>query len=563
MYLRTTQRRNKDGSVVAYYQLAETRWDPAKRRPTAHIIHNFGRADALDRDALARLARSITRVCHGGLDVPEEVAPPGEARELEWARPLGVVHVARALWEELGIGAMVRRLAQPGPRRAPHELALFTMVANRLAEPLSKLACYEHWVPERVYLPEAERLTLEQLYFALDFLDTHIEAIEREIFFRTADLFRADVDLIFWDTTTVSFEIDAEDDAEETRRGKTLPPLRKRGYSKEGGNHKPQVVVGLALTRDGLPVRSWVFPGNTVDATTVAQVKESLRGWRLGQAIFVGDAGMDSAANHQELARGLGHYILAMPIGKLTEVQQDVLSRPGRFHPVNDHLEVKEVVVGDGARQRRYIVCRNLEEAWRQRQHREEVLAALRQELARLDPEAPEHTKRACELVASQRYGRYLLRGPGGRLAINQAAVTRAARMDGKYVLLTNDDTLTPEDVGLGYKAMMLIEACFRRMKTTGLRIRPVYHWTGHRIASHVKLCVLALLLQRAAEIRTGDTWRHIRLILDEVKAVRYRVRGTTIVQSTRLTPQAATLLKKLRVAPPERRLAVERKPSC
>jgi hypothetical protein len=248
-----------------------------------------------------------------------------------------------------------------------------------------------------------------------------------------------------------------------------------------------------------------------------------------------------------------------MPMGKLTEVQQDVLARPGRFQQVNDRLEVKEVIVGDGARRRRYIVCRNLEEAKRQRQHREEVLAALRQELGRLDPQAPEHTKRACELVASPRYGRYLTRGPGSRLAINAAAVRRAERMDGKYVLLTNDETLTTADVGAGYKAMMIIEACFRRMKTTGLRLRPVYHWTAHRLASHVKLCVLALLLQRAAEIRTGDTWRNIRLILDEVKAVRYRVRGTTIVQSTRLTAQTTTLLKKLRVAAPPRRLTVER----
>jgi hypothetical protein len=556
-----TKRRNKDGSVVAYYQLAETRWDPAKRRPTAHIIHNFGRADTLDREALVRLARSITRVCHGGLDVPEEVAPPGEALELEWARPLGVVHMARALWEELGIGEVLRGLERPGPRRAPHELALFTMVANRLAEPLSKLACYEHWIPERVYLPEAEGLTLEQLYFALDFLDTHIDAIEREIFFRTADLFRADVDLIFWDTTTIAFEIDAEDERDETRRGTTLPPLRKRGYSKEGGHHNPQVVVGLALTRDGLPVRSWVLPGNTVDATTVAQVKESLRGWRLGQAIFVGDAGMDSEANRQELAKGLGHYILAMPMGKLTEVQQAVLARPGRFHPVNDHLEVKEVIVGDGARRRRYIVCRNLEEAKRQRQHRGEILAALRQELDHLDPQAPEHSKRACELVASARYGRYLARGPGGRLAIDAAVVRRVARMDGKYVLLTNDDTLTPEDVGLGYKAMTLIAGCFRRMKTTGLRLRPVYHWTAHRITSHVKLCVLALLLQRAAEIRTGETWRHIRLALEELKAIRYHVQGTTIVQTTRPTAQAMAYLKKLGVPPPKRLLSVDRSP--
>src|SRR5919199_1561524 len=565
MYLRTTKRHTKDGSTVEYYQLAETRWDPLQRRPTAHIIHNFGRADTVDREALLRLAQSISRVCQGGIDIPPEVSPPGEAIDIEWARPLGVVHVARALWEELGIGEVLRGLEPRGPRRAPHERALFTMVANRLAEPLSKLACYEHWLAERVYLPAAAALTLDHLYFALDFLDTHIEAIEREIFFRTADLFRADVDLIFWDTTSVYFEVDDEDTECETKRGTTLPPLRQRGYNKEGRGNQPQIVVGLALTRDGLPVRSWVFPGNTVDATTVAQVKESLRGWQLGHAFFVGDAGMDSEANRHELAKGLGHDILAMPMGRLTEVQHAVLARPGRFRPVNDQVEVTEVMVGDGARQRRSMVCRNREEAERQRHHRQELLAGLRQELDRLDPQAPEHTKRACELVASQRYGRDLTRGPGSRLAINTAAVRRAERMDGKYVLLTNDETLTTADVGLGYKAMMIIEACFRRMKTTGLRIRPVYHWTAHRITSHIKLCVLALLIERAAEIRVGDTWRNLRLALEEVKAVRYRVHGLTLVQSTRLTMHVAASLKKLGVKPPPRVLSIEpaSAPSC
>ena len=565
MYLRTTKRHNKDGSIVEYYQLAETRWDPIQRRPTAHVIYNFGRANTLDREALLRLAQSISRVCQGGLDSPPEVSPPGEAIDIEWARPLGVVHVARALWEALGIGAVLRGLEPRGPRRAPHELALFTRVANRLAEPLSKLACSEYWLTERASLPEAAALTLDHLDFALDFLVTHIEAIEREIFFRTADLFRADVDLIFWDTTSVYFEVDDEDTECETKRDTTLPPLRQRGYNKEGRGNQPQVVVGLALTRDGLPVRSWVFPGHTVDATTVAQGKESLRGWTLGRSIFVGDAGMDAEANRQELAQGLGPSILALPVGKLTEVQEEVLGRADRFRPVHASLEVKEVVVGEGERRRRSIVCRNVREAARQRQHREEVLAALRQELARLDPQAPDHTKRACELVASKRYGRYLSRGPGGRLAIDAEAVRRAARMDGKYGLLTNDDTLSSEDVGLGYKAMMILEACLRRMKTTGWRIRPVSHWTAHRIASHVRLWVLALLLERAAEIRVGDTWRNLRFALEEVKAVRYRVHGLTLVQSTRLTAPVLAYLKKLGVQPPPRVLSIERAsaPSC
>src|SRR5215467_5251156 len=140
MYLRTTKRHNKDGSTVEYYQLAETRWDPTQRRPTAYIIHNFGRADTLDREALLRLAQSISRVCQGGLDVPPEVSSPGEAIDIEWARPLGVVHVARALWEELGIGYVFLSMRPPPtPPLFPYT-TLFTMVANRLAEPLSKLA---------------------------------------------------------------------------------------------------------------------------------------------------------------------------------------------------------------------------------------------------------------------------------------------------------------------------------------------------------------------------------------------------------------------------------------
>jgi hypothetical protein len=244
MYLRTTKRQNQDGSIGEYYQLAETRWAPSQRRPTAPILSNFGRANTLDREALLRLAQSIRRVCPGGLDIPPEVSPPGEAIDIAWARPLGGVHGARALWEARGMGEVLRGLEPRGPRRAPHELALFTMVANRLAEPLSTLACYESWRTERAYLPEAAALPLDPLYFALDFLDTHIEAIARASFFRPAALFRADVDLIFWETTSVYCEGDAEDTACETKRDTTLPPLRKRGYNKEGRGKQPQGGAG-------------------------------------------------------------------------------------------------------------------------------------------------------------------------------------------------------------------------------------------------------------------------------------------------------------------------------
>ena len=162
MYLRTTQRRNKDGSVVRYLALAENTRDPRKGYVQAKVIHNFGRADRLDRAALERLVGSIRRVL--GEDVAEEEA--GRPLEVEAVFDLGVGHVARQLWDALGIGAVLREHIREKKLKAPHETALFAMVAQRLDRPGSKLACHERWL-ERVWLPEALELRLSQLYRAL------------------------------------------------------------------------------------------------------------------------------------------------------------------------------------------------------------------------------------------------------------------------------------------------------------------------------------------------------------------------------------------------------------
>jgi transposase len=168
-----------------------------------------------------------------------------------------------------------------------------------------------------------------------------------------------------------------------------------------------------------------------------------------------------------------------------------------------------------------------------------------------------DHPKKACELMASRRFGRYLRMDARGRLSLDTTQVAMEAKYDGKFVVTTNDDTLDAVDVALGYKSMTLIEGCFRRMKTTGLQTRPIYHWRPHRIIAHVKLCVLALLLERAAEIRCQQTWRTIRHTLDQLQVVRYRMHGKTIVQSTQVTAPMAEILRSLGIPLPKRILAV------
>jgi len=552
MYLRTTQRRNKDGSVVRYYALAENVRHPDKGYVEARVVHNFGRADRLDRAALERLVASIRRVLEGEAGGP--VVPAAAADiAIEASLGLGVVHVAKALWARLGIGEAVQARLDARQLQAPHATALLAMVAQRLDRPGSKLACHERWL-DRVWLPEARGLGLHQLYRALDVLAEHGDAIEQAVFWRAADLFKLDVDLVFYDATTAWFETDEEDVAGHEWRGLTFEPPRRRGHSKEGRDNDPQVVIALAVTRDGVPVRSWVLPGATPDVTTVQRIKDDLRAMRLGRVLFVGDAGLYSRANLDELAKGAGRYVLAAPIGRVKEIRDEVLSHPGRYADVTPTLRAEEVVLGEGERRRRYVLCLNEEEADRQRRRRAEVLEILEAELASL---GEGHPKAACRLIASRRFGPYLSRDDGGRPYLDREKVRRAEQLDGKFVLTTNDDTLSVADVALGYKGMWVIESCFRKMKTTGLEVRPMFHWMPHRITAHVKLCVLALMIQRAAEIATGLPWGRLAGMLERLKAVRYTSEGRTFVQATTVSLDLADVLKKLDVPAPKTILAV------
>jgi len=555
MYLRVTQRRNADGTTVRYYQLAENTWDAAKGCAVPRIIYNFGRADQVDGDKLRRLAKSILRVFSG----EEQVAAEPAVRVIDsW--PSGGLHVLGQFWHELGIDQVLGDKTAKEKRKQPFERALFTMVANRALHAYSKLYCWEQWLREEVYLPEARDLELHHLYGAMDFLERHKPEVEREVYFRIADLLNADVDIIFYDTTSLHFEVDEEDEGDRDgvirgsgqAGGSLYPAPRKRGKSKNGRGDAPQVVVGLAVTRDGLPVRSWVFPGNTMDATTVQRVKRDLAGWRLGRCVFVGDAGMNSQQNRRELSLGGGKYILAAKMRAGDEVSKKVMTRAGRYQEVADNLRVKEVVLGDGARRRRYVVCFNPAEADRQGRHRKKVLELLEAELATLAPSkrGAEHSKRVCELLTSDRFGRYIRRTKRGLLKVDRAAVRREEQLDGKWVVTSNDDTLTAEDMALGYKQLMQVEVCWRMLKS-GLRMRPFYHWRPHRIHAHVTICALALLLTRMAEVRAGDTWRNISAALQTIKVVEYERGGTRIHQTTDVRPELLRLLKALKAEPP------------
>lgn len=556
MYIRKISRTNKDGSRVSYLQLAHNVRDPQSGAVRANVLHSFGREDELDPAALRRLAESLLRYADPAALERLRAHSAGARGELEVveSRGYGGAYALDRLWTELSVP---RILAETVGSEAPawFERAAFALVANRALAPSSKLGLWSRWL-ERVHLEDlpAGGLRLEQLYRAMDLLAAHKERIERALFFEVADLMSADVDLIFYDTTSVYVEREDEEEGEGA--------LLKRGHSKDSRPDLPQVVVGLAVTREGLPVKSWVFAGNTADVTTIEQVKRDLGGWRLGRVVYVGDAGMMSEANLAVLSKGGDGYILGVPLRRSKEAEA-VLKRPGRFQVVAENLEVKEIRYPSeeeapvATRRRRYVLCRNPDEAKRQKHRRDEAITALEAELKCLEERKEEHPKTACALLTSRRWGRYLKQDAKGRVEIDRAVVEREERLDGKWLLITNDETLSAEDVALGYKQLLRVEASFRRLKH-GIDIRPMYHRTRERITAHVFVSVLALLLERIAELRTGESWPRVRHALEGIHAVLFRSPSHRIRQTTRPAPHALKCLSSMKLAPPKQVLFVD-----
>jgi transposase len=545
MYIRTISRKNKDGSKVSYIQLAHNFWDKEAGHPKAKVLYNFGREDSLDRDGLKRLAQSIRRYLGPGDGAPGEEAVHAEPLRFISSRPFGGVDFLDKLWNRLGIAGCIRKLLKTRNYSMPVERAIFAMVANRALAPSSKLGV-EQWVDQDVYIEGLAEIEVQNLYRAMDFLLTADTDIQHDAFFSVADLFNLEVDLLYFDTTSTCFEIEEEDD------------FRKKGLSKDHRPDLPQAVIGLAVTRDGIPVRCWVWPGNTADMSVVEEVKKDLVGWKLGRVISVVDRGFVSEENLKTLQKTGGHYIAGekMRSGKADTIK--ALSVKGRYHVVKDNLEVKEIVVGDGEGRKRYILVRNPQQAVRDREKREATIQKLQEDLAKLgDLKGKAHTKNVCHLVSHPSYGRYLKTLSDGSLRLDQAKIKAEAKLDGKYLIRTSDDTLSPEDIALGYKQLLEVEAAFRTIKST-LELRPVYHRLEERIRAHILLCWLALLLIRVAERETGETWLKMRHELQKLHLGEFKGKHGQVLQTTEITNEQKSYFSALKLEQPPRFIAIK-----
>lgn len=548
MYVRTIQRKNKDGSSVEYVQLAHNAWNTEKGFAQAEVIYSFGRKDQLDIEAIKRLVNSLCRF----LD-PEDAltlqAKTGEHEPLPFvrSRPAGGAYLLKALWDRLHIGQCLKAALKGREFTAPVEQALFAMVANRALSPSSKLAI-EQWAAEEVFLGGDESpLQVQHFYRAMDFLLEHAESLQKEVFWSTASLLNLTVDLIFFDTTNTYFEIEEPGPSE----------LKAYGKSKEKRDDLPLVTVGLAVTREGIPVRCWVLPGNQHDSQSVAQVQQDLNNWKLGRVVWVMDRGMTSDENRRILQKAGGQYILGEKL-RGNHMSEMALRQPGRFKVIADNLHVKQVYVGEGTGRRRYVIAYNPQQAEADRITREQNLDRLRCELEVINTK--KRKKPHCRLLLHQAMGRYVKELKSGKLKIDLAKVKQEEALDGKYLLSTSDESLSVEDITLGYKQLLEVERAFRTLKSS-LSLRPIYHSKDDRIRSHVLICWLALLLVRLAEVETDMSWAVIRRNMQRLHLGEFLNEKNRVIRHTALSSEQANILKRLKITPPKPFVKLETTP--
>jgi len=457
----------------------------------------------------------------------------------------------------LGLTEAFERLLKERAFRSPIERLLFALVAQRAVAPGSKLSV-ESWVAHEAHIEGLEQVDVQQLYRAMDFLLEAHDEIQREVFWNVSNLFNLEVDVVFIDTTSTYFEIEGEDDedGEDGSEG-----LRRRGHSKDSRPDLAQAVIGFAVTRDGIPVRCWVWPGNTVDVKLVDEVKRDLNAWKLGRVVMVMDTGFNSEANRRTLQGAGDAYILGErlrlgPNGSLPEA----LKRPGRYKTLPSGLRIKEVTLNKGSvTARRFVVVHNPEQAERDKAKRDDIVQEAERRLAALEQlDGQAHTKAACDLRAHRTFGRYVRQTKTGKLKLDKTKIATEAKLDGKYLISSSDDHLPAEDIVMGYKQLHEIERVNRDLKHT-VDVRPVYHRRSDRIKAHVLLCWLALLLIRVTENETQRTWHQLKKTLWPLMVARHHTQHGVISQTNNLTSEQKAVLDALHLKAPNRYLEVPR----
>lgn len=522
MFIRELKRKNKDGSTRSYLYIMKSIWKDGKSYQKK--IANLGRLDELTADG------TIDSLTEKLAEFSEKLILLNSAKsqtQIENSKEYGAILVFRRIWEELGYDKLLKKYLESTQKQHDASDAVFSMVLNRLIAPSSKRQA-NAWLKE-TYEPKWEQLELQHFYRAMDFLEEKKEQFEVDLFERTKNLFNQELDLIMFDTTSISTWGDGNNS-----------DLLKHGYSKDKRGDLKQIIVGVLMSKEGVPVGHEVWEGNQSDLKSFLKIIDKVKKrFQIGKLIFVCDRGMISQNNIKELDKLGYNYIIGTRMRQLGEDKQNQLLGESNFIQIHPNLHVKEIKLKiekeneDGIKdeiEQRYIVCYNPKRAKEDAEKREYFREILSKKI---------EFSTVKDWVIKNGYKKYLqINGNNITIDMDEERLEKEKIFDGKWVLTTNTD-LPYQDIAVYYKGLTQIEQGFRNLKSE-IEIGPMYHWTTRRIRAHVFICFLALILRivlkkKIRQINSEVSFGEVLKDLIAVKANRMVVGKKEIVLRTDL----------------------------
>lgn len=513
MFVRLT--RQKQGKKeYRHLQIAESYRDPEKgNSPRTRILAYLGTVEGLGEEQIEKLIAGLQRAI--GREAGKD---PLEGMFV--GRDFGHVYAVSEIWKTLGLSEILARLGIAGEASFPAAELIKLMVVNRVCDPCSKLALLD-WL-DTVHFPGFEQKpSYHHLLRAMDRLLAVKEKAEPLVAKKFLSMFDSPLDLVFYDITSTYFEGDAsvEDD-----------DIRRFGYSRDGRFDRRQVTLGVVMTRDGIPLCHHVFPGNTVDKTTVAGVVKDLKErFAIGRVIFVADRGMLSDPNLETLLNEELGFIVAHPL-RHSAIAREVIQGIGKRF---DRSAGEEQFADELRTNLRFVLAFSPEIAAEVTEGRKRRLrqadAFIRETLRRLDNPAPRGRKptpqgtydRIRDYLRDKKLLSFYtmeVRENGVVVAPNKEIRKWEETIDGMLLLETTDLQSPPADIVRRYKELAEIERGFRTLKSA-LKLRPVFHWTQDRIKAHVFVCVLALQIERLMRHRLRSV--SVRRAIDRLRQIK------------------------------------------
>jgi transposase len=529
----------KAGKTHTYWRLVRSVRCGSKVRQ--ETVAHLGELDAAGRARASELARHFLGKPSQQLELFEDdshVAPQQvhlDRVRVERVRDFGDVWLAWTLWTALGLDSFCERTIPEGREQVPWPQIAAVLVIARLCEPSSELHIAEDWYRrtalEEILGVRPEQVHHTRLYQGLDRLLAHKAEIEVHLKNRIGELFALDYDLLLYDVTSTYFEGHTQD-----------TELVKRGYSRD---HRPdcrQVCIGLVVTRDGFPLGYEIFAGNRTDVTTVEKIVETMES-RHGQVnrIWVMDRGMMSEANLQWLREGGRRYVLGTSRSEMKRWEHDLVAKEG-WNQVREGLEVKLCPGPDGSET--FVLCRSADRERKESAMHERFANRIKTGLTSLSNRLAKARRPADRAQVERQIGRLLERNSraGGKFSIrvesdgsaasglrldwseNAAWTEWAKRIEGTYVLRSNVNEWSAEELWRTYVQLCEAEAAFRIQKSD-LNIRPVWHHRDDRIEAHILVCFIAYALWK-----TLQGWQRRAGLGDSPKTILEELRRIPVV---------------------------------